>query len=664
MKWRFLLFLLLACCAWADFSTSDKKKILEALDNPEGVTLLGGKLTVFRLDMYGNLDDENPIKSTTERNEWTVQKGAKYNTSPVVGDTCVRSALGTGKDYDARQISLTFQVTGPGTFGFFFRTSTYSAFMGDYLIAYIDGQEAGFQADGYDEEGTGEYNWTADTEEEDGENHIFLTIPAGPVAFDEEDGDPREYEHKGDDALWQHEVTFVFYKDEPYYDDYYDSGQPKSSSYVPDGPFKPVKPVKADYDGDMEAYNYDLEIYNEEELPYYNTALANFGNCVWLDGFTWEPAVPTLEFLADSMEVVDEAGIPLATNAEDLNYQVRYTTDGSVPTADSPLYDSEGGILVTRSCTLTAKMFANATTAYEPELVATASVIVTASEPVLAKSAREDDSLLISASNPYDANVIRFTTDGSAPTERSPVWSADLVLTEPATIQAICTREGVSPSAPASLTVIRCDAPTVPCLDGETPSTNGIFTGDALTVTALAPEGATLWYSLDGAAELEYTTALTLADGQTVALRARQDGCLPSEPVTVTARQATELAVGPGLVPGWNLVAIPLTLADASASELLQTWPTFSVDSETGAFVRATALAPGQAVLLFVPADSNATVTLRGIPAAATPRRGWNLLPLDEFPANTTPWRWDGHAFQAVTPDAFEPGKPYLFLVK
>ena len=115
----------------ADFSSTDKRNLLTALDNPSGVTILGGKYTIFNMDPYGSLDYENPIKSVTEKNMWVVQKDTEdgvFGTRPLVGGSCIRSNLGTGsKDYDARQLSLTFQVTGPGVFSFYYKTSTWSA---------------------------------------------------------------------------------------------------------------------------------------------------------------------------------------------------------------------------------------------------------------------------------------------------------------------------------------------------------------------------------------------------------------------------------------------------------------------------------------------------------------------------------------------------------
>ncbi|MBR0459794.1 MAG: chitobiase/beta-hexosaminidase C-terminal domain-containing protein [Victivallales bacterium] len=660
---RFLLsfVLLLALAVRADFSNSDKRNLLTALDSPQGVTILGGKYTVFNIDQYGNLDDENPIKSSSEQNKWTVQKGEAWKTTPIVGDSCIRSNLGVGKDYDGRQISLTFQVTGPGVFSFYYKTSTYSAYFSDYIIAYIDGEEAGFQAEGYDEEGTGNGDWQLKEEEDVSENFISIVVPGGPVTINEEEGDPREYLHTGEDALWQHEITFVFYKDEPYYEDYDDNGKPIGSSYVPDGPVKPIKPDKDDYDGDLDAYNEDLNVYNEEELPYYNTALANFGNCVWLDGVTWTPEEPTLDFVEEELVAYDEGIIPLVTNADELNFQVHYTTNGTIPTENSPLYNSEDGILVTRSCVIHAKMFRNSTTPYEPELMISAPVTILTSPPELTATTQEDGSVLVTA-NAYEGNTIRYTTNGKAPTATSSVWPGDLSLSEPTTVQALCTRPGLSASEVVSLEVTRCAPPVVTCLENGVVEPNAVFTGEGLSIEASAEEGSTLRYSLNSGVSQPYFEAVSAGDSQTIAVQAIQDGFLPSEPVVVTARKATATQeIGPGLKPGWNLVELPLALTAASIARLGEDWAVYTFDNSTGCYQKPSVLYPGEVVLLFVPKEA-ATTTLLGaeVGISPVPERGWNLLAPLVKPANSTLWRWNGNTFEPVAPSDFTPGEPLL----
>ncbi|MGI6354812.1 MAG: chitobiase/beta-hexosaminidase C-terminal domain-containing protein [Lentisphaeria bacterium] len=55
---------------------------------------------------------------------------------------------------------------------------------------------------------------------------------------------------------------------------------------------------------------------------------------------------------------INERTVNIASNAkDDFGYYIRYTTDGTTPTADSPVYVVEDGVLLTETCTVKAKVF-------------------------------------------------------------------------------------------------------------------------------------------------------------------------------------------------------------------------------------------------------------------------------------------------------------------
>ncbi|MBP1583805.1 MAG: hypothetical protein J6866_07605, partial [Victivallales bacterium] len=212
--------------AVSEAAASLASDILAAVDAPSTITYLGSTYVKYKLvkdddGAYSIATDDNwdPIidKRTTEC-KWEIQKKEVVNTFPKQGSSCLHSTIGTGKlENDAQYAALTFQVTGPGIFSFWYKTSTFSAKTSDYLTVIVDGKDMNFTAEGYDEYGDGSVTW----------EQCSIEIPGG--TYDQDDG-TRQYSHS---SPYEHEVTFIFYKDEPAYD--YDWDKDKFT-YVEDGP--------------------------------------------------------------------------------------------------------------------------------------------------------------------------------------------------------------------------------------------------------------------------------------------------------------------------------------------------------------------------------------------------------------------------------------------
>ena len=128
---------------------------------------------------------------------------------------------------------------------------------------------------------------------------------------------------------------------------------------------------------------------------------------------------------------------------------IHYTTDGSTPTASSPVY--VGPIAVAASTTIQA--IATATGMTNSEVVRatyTVSVVVppeTVTTPAFspAPGAYSSGQSVTIACNTSGA-TIRYTTDGSTPTASSPVYSGAISVSTTTTIQAIATAPGMTNS--------------------------------------------------------------------------------------------------------------------------------------------------------------------------------------------------------------------------
>ncbi len=129
---------------------------------------------------------------------------------------------------------------------------------------------------------------------------------------------------------------------------------------------------------------------------------------------------------------------------------IRYTVDGTTPTANSPLY--AGPISVGISRTLQAMAFksgfANSSIASADYVIAPANPVATPSFNPPAGSYSGTQSVSIS-SNTAGA-VIHYTTDGSSPTTASPVYAGTITLAASGTLRAMGSKSGLSDSAVAS----------------------------------------------------------------------------------------------------------------------------------------------------------------------------------------------------------------------
>ena len=132
---------------------------------------------------------------------------------------------------------------------------------------------------------------------------------------------------------------------------------------------------------------------------------------------------------------------------------IHYTTDGSEPTTDSPVYNSA----ITVSETTTIKAIAvkegwiNSATAE-----ATYTFIQTVATPTFTPAAGTYNSTQnVTIECETDGATIHYTTDGSEPTADSPVFSSAITVSETTTIKAIAVMDGWnnSPTAEATYTI-------------------------------------------------------------------------------------------------------------------------------------------------------------------------------------------------------------------
>ena len=528
-------------------------------------------------DANGYDDDisNRVTKSVSQNDGWVVQKGTANGVAPYSGSTCVRSKLSTATntDGDAQLGRLVFKVYGPGILTFHYITASDDE---DMLRVYVDGESF------FD---TGGYYFFAD-----GYDSCEIEIPVGTAESGPYAG-----------TYW-HEVIIDFEKDLPEYTEN-DNGK---IIYVKNGPT-------------------GEEIYDEESKY--------FHDCVWIDKFTWERDTSVVLEFDNTTEFTDTATVFIGTNAIDsFGYMVKYTTDGSAPTSTSPNYDTETGIVLNSSATVKASVFfkdvadlnGNGNSSEIIKFVSddvntiSAEVNIMASAPTISidKNNSPTGKALIVIAKGDDRNTIRYTLDGSVPTSESTVYTGPLLLSEEATIKAICTRDGISPSTVSQFTLSKATAPIVMTYNADnTEAPSGITSGDSLKAVITVPSGFTVKYGSTATnLDRQYTGAITMnaKSRQTLYFQTVIDNGIPSEIVSVTAYKADKSFTMPALAKGWNLVCIPMALTSESISALLASNTFYGYDENNRCYSRVATLKEGCSYWVFSRNGSGSIGTING----------------------------------------------------
>ena len=667
-----LILLAFAVTAAASLLHADSlKEIAAALDMDASYFTAQGYIK-YKYDKYGDLEydsnDKPVIAKQNSDSYWTVQSKTTNDTSPYYGKSCIRSTLGSrtpSASTDGTCARLYLKFFGPGTFSFAYKTATDS----DTLNVYIDGEES--------MEATALCGYGVDQEWDT----IDIAIPGGTAP----------------DGTYNHVVIVEFLKSGPsYWDGKYDKVE------------GPEKPNKDDFDMHDP---FDKETY-EDLLAEYNS----FYNCIWLDRFQWTPDTPTLTFQSgidfSQTTILDHYDVSFVTTALDFGYFITYTTDGSMPTAQSQryfTYDSEGDLVentitVDKTMTVRAKVFTSTGAAYTPTLAISATIPVKASDPEITANKQPDGSLKVTMQTLYltpkitidingnpcideesgelvDKNQIYYTLDGSDPKTKGKLYDPELgvIITDACVIKAVARRDGVLDSEIVEYEVGQTAPPTVTMFNdqGKTEPYNVYTNSRGMTVKATASNGAFLQVSLDNGKtynEFNGTFYLKAASGQpsaTALVRAVANDLLPSKAVSVTAFAATEswafgtdtnIEQAIDIQPGWNLISFPcyLTLADINA--ILQDYIIFAYDSEARVYCQVNTIKPGVVYWLFTK-TAEATSILKGAPASMKmpSAEKWECYAPTEsksVPSNIIAWEFRNGKFSEAT--SFVKGRGYI----
>ena len=607
-----LAFLLWLPCRPATAATI--AQVAAALDNPAGVTFTKMEYWKYKMEKItedGEISyelDENTYTVSSGDSKWAVQTKTANTTTPVWGGSCIYS---TGVE-DGAAARLYLKVRGPGTLTFLYKTSCDDS---DAFNVYVDGElvqnYSGFGDD-------------IDWEEEE------ITLNGG----------------RSSNEAYIHEIVFEYFKNEPEYD-----GKTK----IPDGP------RRDDYDTTAE----------------YNAAKAYFHDCIWLDLVVWAPAPVDIDLDPNPNPINDEEPPEVAalrgvfidslvvnvpSNSEEFGYHIRYTTDGTTPTANSPAYVIEDGILLTSTCTVKAKVFdttaGGAPFAVVPEVMASGTFQAKAATPNLAidEDASTPNRILCTAATTTPDAVIFYTLTPDA-VPNLPWPAGGLVVTKPSQIRAIAKRANTLDSELASLAVTQATAPNLAIdEDASTPDSivctaatttpdaaifytltpgavpnlpwpaGGLIVTKPSQIRALARSASTLDSAIASLAILQAKPPVITAqaDGQPLSPQAK--AYTPGATLTITiAAPSGNALYATSAAPGaaWTPYTIPLVFRNC-------------VDAVT---ILARSITPGGLAsaivqVAFYPADT--TFTFGDLGSGFALHDGWNLLGMPISPTQET----------------------------
>lgn len=233
-------------------------------------------------------------------------------------------------------------------------------------------------------------------------------------------------------------------------------------------------------------------------------------------------ATPTFSLPGGTYPSKQEVTISCATEGA----AIRYTTDGSTPTNKSKKFDGNKPIKVDKTMTIKAIATKNG---MEDSDIAIATYVIgqdngggtnTVSTPYFFPAAGTypaPQSVSIICDTP--GVTIRYTTDGSTPTESSPQYTVPFTVSSNVTIKAIAFKDGMNPSPVATATYIISGGKSSSSGNNDS-STNtvatpifsmpgGTYSSKQEVFITCETEGATIRYTTDGSTPTERSKKFT-----------------------------------------------------------------------------------------------------------------------------------------------------------
>lgn len=164
--------------------------------------------------------------------------------------------------------------------------------------------------------------------------------------------------------------------------------------------------------------------------------------------------------------------------------EIRYTLDGSTPSASSTLYSS--AITLTATTTVKAIAIKDGVTSSVANKTFTKSSTPVVNAPSISGTTPFETSTQVTMSADSGAEI-RYTTDGTTPSASSTLYSSAITLTATTTVKAVAIKDGVASSV-ASQTFTKSAEPVI----GRTMTVNGSTVAQGGSVNSTAGQNVTV----------------------------------------------------------------------------------------------------------------------------------------------------------------------------
>lgn len=287
------------------------------------------------------------------------------------------------------------------------------------------------------------------------------------------------------------------------------------------------------------------------------------------NAFVFIAATPTLSPSGGTFST----NVPVEISCDTIGASLRYTLDGSEPTGASALY--AGPLLLRSNCLLAAKAFHKGFT--DSDAVAAMFSFVAATPVITAPLGIATNFAAVSAVTATPGARLRYTLDGTVPTNTSPLW-ADAMIRTNSTISIRAFLDGYTPSDVAVYTAqIQADAPVISPAGGYYPE------GVTVSMSVLRADSV-IYYTIDGSApttnSAKYSGPFRLnqalyrgVDMTSVSARAYAVNTLPSGITTGQSASSNSLGVDRDLFGGIGaslVVPVSMMLSGTQAVRSLQ----------------------------------------------------------------------------------------------
>lgn len=238
----------------------------------------------------------------------------------------------------------------------------------------------------------------------------------------------------------------------------------------------------------------------------------------------------------------------VAINTTTSGATIRYTTDGTEPTASSTAYSA--AITVNDTQTVKANAFKTGWTTSDSGHASYWISAGTVATPVITPAGGAQTSPpLVAITTSTTGATIRYTVDGTTPTAASPVFLYPFLVKATTTVKATAFKAGYTSSAVAT-TMYDVDAAGAAATPTMVPA--GGWYATQQTVTISGPSGATLRYTTDGTDPTTLSTTITSGNtitvdkSQIVKVRAWATGVTPS------AIRRADFVITGAISAGWG----------------------------------------------------------------------------------------------------------------